>query len=423
VSDFLKKISTYTLANTLNKGVIFLLIPFLTAYLTLEEQGALSLFTTSLAVLSPLVALQITGAINVEYFRKEFGEAAFPRYVSSALAVSFFSFLMLSTVVVLFRDELYDFLELQPLYLLILPFVAFLVAWLEVLKVNYIIRGQAIRFGVFLLGLTLLDLLLSITLVAKFDLGVVGRIWGVVAPKIIFGFIAARLLFKGQLLTRDVRKIYLKDVLRFGIPLLPHALGGIMLHSADQFFIKSMVGLEELGVYSIAYRIGSVIMLIDVSFNQAFSPFMFRGLKVGSKPELVKILRIAVLYAIGLVACSIMLYLLLPYLYHFFVDQRYHAGQVYVMWIAMGYVLLGIYKVFTNFLFFHKKTRIVGAITISCAMLNIAMNYFFIQKFGTIGAAYSTLISFFAFLIATGVAAHQYNDFPWREVFKLEKHD
>ena len=419
MSAFLKKMSFYTIANVLNKGVIFLLIPFLTAYLTLQEQGALSLFTTCLAILSPLVALQITGAINVEFFRKDFGKHLFPSYVSSALVVSFFSFIFLSTAIAVFQDRLRAFLEFEPIYLLALPLTAYLTAWLEVLKVNYIIKGQAIKFGAFLLALTFVDLLLSIALVAYYDLGVDGRVYGIVIPKLVFGILAGSLLYKSSLLTFKIRAPLMKDVFNFGLPLLPHALGGIMLHSADQFFIKSMSGLDELGVYSIAYKIGSVVMLLDISFNQAFSPFMFRGLKSGEHSQLVKILRVAIFYGVGLMICFAILYLLLPYIYHYFVDQRYHGGQVYVMWIAFGYVLLGLYKIFTNFLFYHKKTKVVGLITISCALVNALLNYYFIQSCGTIGAAYSTAISFLLFLLATAIVAHRYNEFPWREAIKL----
>ena len=46
-----------------------------------------------------------------------------------------------------------------------------------------------------------------------------------------------------------------------------------------------------------------------------------------------------------------------------------------------------------NFEYYHKKTKVVAAITVACCFLNIGLNYLFIRRMGMAGAAVATLIS------------------------------
>lgn len=419
--NLLKKMSVYTVANFLNKGIVFLLIPVLTAYLTPAEQGNLSLFLTTLGLVTPLVLLQITAAINVEYFRKDFGEQNFSTYTFTGLCLSGIAFLGLTLVFFLFRTPLLQLLEFDPLYLLLIPFIALCTACVEVLKINYIIKGEAVAFGGFLLLLTFLDIGLSLYFITVQGLGMEGRIFGILAGKAMFACIALLLLYRKGLIQLKWASTYAKDLLRFGLPLLPHAIGGIVLHSSDQFFISEMVGKDALGIYSVAYQIGAVIMLVDISFNQAFTPYVLNVLKSGNEADKVKVVRASYAYALGLFICFGVMLLFLPYLYEFFVNERYASGIIYVPYIALGYVVLGLYKIFVNYLFFLKETKVIGAITLSSALLNILLNYLVIPHYGAFGAAMTTLFTFVVFFTLTAGFASRKMPMPWLKALKFKR--
>jgi len=306
-----------------------------------------------------------------------------------------------------------DTLGFSPFFLLVIPLIAIFTTWIEVLKVTYIIRGRALPFGGFLLGLTLFDLALSLYFITAAGIGLEGRIFGILISKAVFGFFALFMLWKNGDIKAKFSRQYMKSILIFGLPLLPHALGGIALHSSDQYFINEMLGKQELGIYSIAYRIGSVIMLLDISFSQVFSPYMMKTLKENSTSGLRQIVKISYAYAIGLFLCFGLLVLVMPFLYDWFVEQRYSDGIRYVPLIALGYVFLGLYKIFTNYLFYLKKTYLIGIVTMLCALLNMALNYYLISWHGTIGAAEATLISFIIFFITTAYMANWHFPMPW----------
>ena len=46
-----------------------------------------------------------------------------------------------------------------------------------------------------------------------------------------------------------------------------------------------------------------------------------------------------------------------------------------------------------NFEYYHKKTKVVAAVTILCSLLNVALNYLLIKAIGMAGAALATALS------------------------------
>ena len=60
-----------------------------------------------------------------------------------------------------------------------------------------------------------------------------------------------------------------------------------------------------------------------------------------------------------------------------------------------------------------KKTHLLSIVTFSTSVLHVILSYVFINLFGTIGAAYASLISFFvSFLYVWRLSAQVY-ELPW----------
>jgi O-antigen/teichoic acid export membrane protein len=123
--------------------------------------------------------------------------------------------------------------------------------------------------------------------------------------------------------------------------------------------------------------------------------------------------RITWLYSIGLLSGSIVFGLLSPLLLEYFISPDYGAASDFVFWVALGFAFNGIYKMFVNYLFYIKETKAIGVATFSTAILNLILNYFFIQRFGAIGAAYSTALCFLIQLVWIAILATKKYSMPW----------
>jgi len=106
----------------------------------------------------------------------------------------------------------------------------------------------------------------------------------------IFALISLWLLRHHLVPHVDTRK--LRASLRYGLPLVPHMLGGWMFNLADRLMINYMVGTAEAGLYTVGYQVGMAMNIVSTAINFAWSPFFFSQVKEkgeAAKPELAKI--------------------------------------------------------------------------------------------------------------------------------------
>ena len=107
------------------------------------------------------------------------------------------------------------------------------------------------------------------------------------------------------------------------------------------------------------------------------------------------------------------LYLIAPALIKVFIGKDFQSSIQFVTWIGLGFAFNGMYKMVSNYLFYLRKTKIIGVATICTAALNIALNYILISINGAIGAAQSTAISFFIQFIFVWIISSYYFKMPW----------
>jgi len=408
-----KSIPLYTVANVINKGLVFLLIPILTKYISPFEYGTLSLFTTSLLFITPLITLQISSAINVEYYKSHFDKENFPLYLSSAISIAFTSFVIFLILSISLKGIVSSSFEVPSYTIWFLPIIALFTTWIEVFKNILIVKKKPLNFGIFIILFTISDFAITYYFLVDLELSFYGRILGIFYSKFLFSIIAIFYLIKDKLLIFKIENKYILDILNYSLPLIPHSIGLIIIHSSDQFFINNMIGKQELGIYSVAYTIGAAIMLLDISFNQAFTPYLFEQLSDINHKKKMRIVMYSYIYAGCLIFIGIVLCFLAPYIYYYFIEQKYHSGIKYVPIIVCSYIFLGFYKIFTNYLFFLKKTKLIAALTVICAIITLLLNYCLISVYGTIGAAYATFTAFLLFFILYSIVANKYYPMPW----------
>jgi O-antigen/teichoic acid export membrane protein len=132
----------------------------------------------------------------------------------------------------------------------------------------------------------------------------------------------------------------------------------------------------------------------------------------------LEIVKMSYLYIFGSILLLILISLFAPLFFRYLIDRRYESGTRYVFWVALGYCFWGGYMLFSGFIFFFKKNRILAWLAVFNVISNLLFNYFFILRFGAIGAAYAKALSFFLLLILIAYQANKLVQLPWFN-FKL----
>ena len=217
-----------------------------------------------------------------------------------------------------------------------------------------------------------------------------------ILPQILFsgiiGLIIAISAFKSG------GKFYDKRVWKytfcFCVPLLPHYLSEIVLMSSDRIMIDRMCGSADVAIYSIAYAVGGIISMVTSAINSAFVPYQYH--KIAEKAY--KTLAINTNLIIAFVAfclCGIMLFgreIVLV-----FGGYKYIDSIALIIPICLGVFFNYVFQLFARVQEYYEQKHTIVIASISCAMLNIVLNYIFIRVYGYKAAAYTTFVCYFAF--------------------------
>jgi len=413
-----KNISIFTFFNLLNAGIPFLLLPFLTIYLSPADYGVIDIFNSLVMLFMPIVGLSVLSSLNRYYFEKEnidFNVFVHTIFIS-VLCYGLTFVVVISTLSFLLRDYISSVADLPPIVLILAVLYVFFSQISEIILVLWRISYKTVFYGIFRVTKTVLDIGFSLFLIMVLDYNWEGRILPQLIVAMLFGLIAIYILKKqGFILNRMIyNKDYSRKALDFGMPLIFHSLSGYVIAVSDRFFILYYLGVESTGIYAVAYQIGMVVGLFQNSFNQAWLPYFFSSLKKNSAQKKVKIVKITYLYFVVLLLIVVFFYLITPYIYYYLIGESFQKGIEVVVWVLLGYAFNGMYKMVVNYLFYSKETRSIAWCTGISAILNIALNYFLIDLNGIIGAAQATTLSFLFLFLSILILSSKRHKIPWK---------
>ncbi len=230
-------------------------------------------------------------------------------------------------------------------------------------------------------------------------------------------FIVVRSQFRLSFSTRLFR-----ELLRFGLPLIPSGLAGMALQIVDRPIVKALTNDSTLGIYQINYRLGIAMMLIVGMFDYAWRPFFLTNAREpDAKPLFSKVFTyfvlVMLLMFLGVSFFVEDLVRIEVFGKHFF-HPDYWVGVPIVPWILLGYVFNGAYVVFIAGAYLEKKTKFLPFITGLGAVVNIGVNVLLIPSLGIMGAALATLAAYAVMAITMYFASQKFYQirYEWKKV-------
>tara|TARA_B100001758_G_scaffold247953_1_gene269033 strand:+ start:18331 stop:19608 length:1278 start_codon:yes stop_codon:yes gene_type:complete len=407
----LKSSVIYLGSSILNKAIPFLLLPILTKYLSPAEYGVLSIFQLMISFYTAFVGMNMSMNISKNFFKYNKQETSLMiGNILIILSLTTLIYFLITLGLSFFYQEIFS---VPSNWVILIPLLSFM---FMVNTINLtILRNQdrAYLFGVFEVINTAINMGVTILLLIMYHYGWYSRVGGIIIAYGLFFMISLFYMKKNGFIIFRYDSEETSKILRLSIPLIPHVLGGIIISLSDRFFIERMVNLEMVGIYSVGYMFGMVVLLFTSAFLKAWSPWFYKMLSDINEKKKRNIVRYSYLYILAtfLIAFGVSIFakFIIPYV----VDSSYAGAEVYVFWIAIGYAVHGIYKIFFPYLVHISKTSFLAVSTVIAAVLNLFFNYFLIKEFGAIGAAYSTVLSFI--ISASLVFWYQQKHFnmPW----------
>jgi len=413
VQGLARKSFIYGLGTMLLRSISLLVLPLYTRYLTPADYGIVALASTLTSLMSLVFSLSLPNAINRFFFLEEAGRTR--RRMSGTIWLAMVTIaLVLSVILDLTSAPLFGIIAPQ------LPFTPYVrvAIWTAFLSL----------FGQVPLGLlqvkekpaeyvwwTSIALVLTVALTVLFV---------VVLRKGAYGYLLATLVANALLTVpyvvltlRDaevsINGAYLKRALAFSLPLVPHGLASWALSVSDRAILQLYVSLSAVGLYSLGYQFGSIMIMASGAISTAWWPFVYKKMEEkgdGAKPELA---RLVTYYAFIVCALAIALCIFSRGALKIVVAQSFQSAYSVVPIIVLGYLWNSLYVVPAQFLFVKSQTKWLPVVTVTAGVINVGINFTLIPRFGIMAAAWATFVAFLVMLILVVIVADRVFPFPY----------
>jgi O-antigen/teichoic acid export membrane protein len=139
----------------------------------------------------------------------------------------------------------------------------------------------------------------------------------------------------------------LKDLLSYGLPVIPHKVQAQVIQTFTAFMINHKLGIAAAGLYAVATKLAKPLSFIVSIVQQSWVPFKFQVHKNDPNPAHT-FKQLISLYWVGMIALWGIFSLLTPWLYHWLIDPKYWSGIPYVPFIMAISVAQAVYFTVTT---------------------------------------------------------------------------
>ena len=379
----------FVFCSFFQKGVAFITVPIFTRMLSTDDYGIASLFNTWSTLLVIFATLNLSGGVYTRGLL-EFEEK---KFTSSIQALSTFCTIIVAVLILIFQKPLIEIsgLSIRALVVMIMYFfaVAGINLWTVKQRFNYKYRGLVAVTICNTLATTAAGLL-AILLITQ-NRGEAKAIWSTIGaiaiavPFYIYNFRKGKTLFD--------KKIW-KYALAFNLPLLPHYLSNLILHQSDRIMIGWYSGTASVAFYSLAYSVSSIVKVFTDSVNQTLTPWRYQKMEAKDYNRINKI-SISILVCVSVLILEVCM--LAPEIISIFGGAAYAQAASIIPPIMLCVYFIYLYNMFSNIEFYFKKTKFMMVASVISAILNIVLNYIFINKYGYAACAYTSLFCYIAY--------------------------
>ena len=410
-----KETFVYTLTDVIGKAMSFILLPIVSYFLPPSELGIATNFTVLTTLIILLAGLAIVNSIP--YFFYEQNKEENVSLISNLLMLCLGLCVVVGGLASCFSQLIFEYLQLS-LHIQLLG-VVFVIGSL-ISSINLILlrlENKPKQFAV----LQILQIILHAAFVILFVIvlrgGGEGKIYAEVLVFSIIGMIHLVMMLKKGYISLRFQVQWIKRLLRFGLPLLPHSISFWLKSGMDKIFITTYCGLQFNGLYSMAISVSSVYTMLMQSFFNAYTPYLQKRLAgfdggqcYEEKRSIVK--QIYMIYAlfgvVGMMAIAVCWVI-----FHYMIDSKYLPAMAYIPLIILANFIYTFYNFTIEFIYKVKKTLVMGIITFTGSLIQMLLSYVLIKEYGVMGAVYSLLIGNTLITIGISVYSNMVYRMPW----------
>lgn len=396
---------TFAVGTFASKVLVFLMMRYYTAMLSTEDFGTSTLITQAANVLIPIATVSIaSGIIRFGLLRAYDKREVF----SIGVAAVFGGYLFLLCCAPLIGKISF----LSPYLVLIYLYV--LTASLQQVCHQFVrARGHVRLYVIDGIFRTVCTIVLNILFLSGFGLGITGYVLSIILANALSVVMLSALDGLPRFFSlKRLNPRLARAMLRYSLPLVFAAECNWIISMSDQFFIEVLCSSHELGLYSVALRIPTIMVLISSIFMDAWQISTING--SSRKEQEAFFTTVGNLYqALVFVLVSAIILFSKPAIY-LLADPAYAQAWAFIPLLTLGSGFACLSNFVNSVYTLEKRSFASMATVVLGAAGNVALNALLIPKYGPQGAAFATAVSYVFMFFVRAVHSRQYITLRWQ---------
>ena len=394
--DLLKHSSIYGIGQIFGRVASVVLLPLYTSCLSPADYGCVAILDLTAGILAVLIGAGMASAVNRFHFEAKDESERDKVWWSGLLYVS--SVATLAVVPMWLARDLLSELTLGSSYANGAFFYSLALATMwcgvisEVLESYLRVRKWSGTFVSLSMGKLLVNIGLNVTFLVYFEMGIAGLLLG----NLIAGALTTSILVALFIRSRGpvaFDRLMLTKLSKFGMPLIATALLSMVMHEADRYFLRIFQNMEQVGIYSLAYKVGQAVNTFClIPFTAIWGVVLYEIAELpDAKQVYAKVFRyfvfgMSIVMLAASMLCEPIIALLTP--------NSYAEAIQLIPVILLAYLFYSFHSQFTVPAMLAKKTAMIVPSSVSGVVVNVAANIALIPIIGAAGAAWASVLTY-----------------------------
>lgn len=390
--NLFKNTIIYFIGNFGSKFLGVIILPLYTNFLNKDQFGYYDLVYTYITLLTPFITLQLSDGIY-RYLLDSKNKNEISNVITNSLSIIGKNIIIANIIgLLLFQFVQFDY---KYLFLIQLNSMIFYSIWIQIargLKENILYSLAGIYF-------TLVSLLLNVLTVMFFHYGVKGLIISnILASLLTFLYVEFKLKVFKKINAKLKNTEFKLKLIKFSLPLMPNVVSWWIMNVSDRSVLTYYMGMDSVGIYAIANRFPSIILLLNTIFSLAWQESVITEHK--SKDDADFYSRMFNHYLKFQFTGVIIFLAITKFLMALLVGKEFYSAWEYVPFLYLATIFSGFSSFYGASYLSSEKTLGSFYTSIIGAILNLLLNIILIPHMGIQGAAISTFLSFLAMWVA-----------------------
>lgn len=372
--------------------ITFLLLPLYTTILTTKEFGIVELLNVLIALILPILTLQIEQGLFrylIDYRDNEEKKTVLISTILKFVITQAGVYLLFFIIISFFIKNDYKYFLASNVIVSMFSSI-----FLQICRGFGDNKNYSI--GSFIVGAS--TVILNVVFITVFKLGA----YGMLGASLISNLLCVLYLFFANKIYNYVKidkydKSVLKESLKYSIPLIPNMISWWIIDASDRTIISAFLGISLNGIYATANKFSGVFTTIYNIFNLTWTESASLNIESDDRDIFFSRILDVTIRFFGALMIGIIAFM--PFVFPIMVNEKFVMAYSQIPILMIGSMFSVLVSFFGSIYVAKKITKEIAKTSLLAAIINIVINVILIKHIGLFAASISTLIAYFIMFV------------------------